>query len=300
MNGVISTPVQIGVGDGATSTFELVPNPGEEIAQVWRNDWQGNQLLYQTPRTNQFIYSQNFSVSSTGAWQRSQLNVPFDNTVTALDGSMGAYLLTTSTSNAAHYMDQHVTYAPGGATTRYGIFKAGAMNIIEVRAYGNPTTAYAGVRVDLNTGQYNITGTGSNQQTFSVTASGNGWYKISHPCSFAADTATDHIFRTLLWNGTLAAPVQTFAGDGVSGLYCWAQQCEIGGSAGAYIPTVASQVTTTDYTVDPTGSVTLATPPVLNAILTWAGSYVYTPVALSSNLPLNTVISQYANSPTLL
>ncbi|WP_244108377.1 hypothetical protein [Burkholderia anthina] len=59
-------------------------------------------------------------------------------------------------------------------------------------------------------------------------------------------------------------------------------------------------MTTTDYTVDPTGSVTLATPPVLNAILTWAGTYVYTPVALSSNFPLNTVISQYANSPTLL
>ncbi|QTD91574.1 DUF2612 domain-containing protein [Burkholderia anthina] len=34
--------------------------------------------------------------------------------------------------------------------------------------------------------------------------------------------------------------------------------------------------------------------------MTWDGTYVYTPVALPSNFPLNTVISQYANSPTLL
>ncbi|WP_162999439.1 hypothetical protein [Burkholderia sp. Nafp2/4-1b] len=69
MNGVISTPVQIGVGDGTTTAFDLVPNPGEQIAQVvianiWRNDWQGNQPLSAATRTNVATNSQGFDKTS--------------------------------------------------------------------------------------------------------------------------------------------------------------------------------------------------------------------------------------------
>jgi hypothetical protein len=52
----VSSPTVFGTGDGVTPAFTLTPTAGAIAAiisaQLYRNDWQGNQLLYATPRTN--------------------------------------------------------------------------------------------------------------------------------------------------------------------------------------------------------------------------------------------------------
>jgi len=56
----------------------------------------------------------------------------------------------------------------------------------------------------------------------------------------------------------------------------------------------------TDYAFTDVSSISIAPAPTTSAVLTWTGTYIYTPVDLPSTFPLTTVISQYANSPTLL
>jgi len=52
-------PEQIGIGDGTTSNYNLSSNYGTDVesAIIYANDWRGNILQLQTPRTNLLPYS---------------------------------------------------------------------------------------------------------------------------------------------------------------------------------------------------------------------------------------------------
>jgi hypothetical protein len=52
------TAAALGTGDGATTTFTIVEPTVPTVTAVYRNDWQGNQLLYPTPRYNGTYWSE--------------------------------------------------------------------------------------------------------------------------------------------------------------------------------------------------------------------------------------------------
>lgn len=79
-------------------------------------------------------------------------------------------------------------------------------------------------------------------------------------------------------------------------------QVETGTAPTSYIPTLgapvtraADQISISDYAVSAGGLVTMAVPPAPGAVLTWTGSYEY-----HQSLVGQTLISQYANSPTIV
>lgn len=264
-------------GDGVTRAYQLV-GPDSlpvvrdvNVSAIRRSDWQGDRLLYPTPRTNQFINSQNFAASG---WQRSLLSVSSDPGMASPnpDDAGGVQRLIPSTASGAHYLDQHASYDAGLKATRYGFFKAGSLNLIELRVYGSPTNSYSGILVDLKTGQFKTIGNGTYERTYWVNGLRDGWWEIGQTVAFPADTGTDHIFRAIVWTGTLDVPTQMYAGDGTSFLYHWAQHCELGDVAGAYIPTAGAAKTATDYALAPDGVVQFASAPARSSALTWSGS----------------------------
>ncbi|QTD88730.1 phage head spike fiber domain-containing protein [Burkholderia anthina] len=263
---------------GGTDSITVIGTP-----QIYRNDWQGNQQLYPTARTNIAFYSSALSNGagaspSNGSFVGASIGLPDTTTGTA-------YAFVPNTTSTTHYFDSkgavagsdtHVSVPIGTPLSLSIWLKASGYSIAELRLYNN-ARVYLGVMVDLTNGSYRTT-TGGSQTGFvasniSVTAGSNGWYRLSFTCVAPNDTGTDWIPRVLIWTGTLSSPTQTFAGDGTSGIYAWGRQFEQSSVPTSYIPTTTSSVTITDYALNSNGAITFSSPPAQGASLTWSGSY---------------------------
>jgi hypothetical protein len=229
---------------------------------VYLDDWQGNQLLYTTPRTNLLMYSDAFS---TAPWMTT------DSTLTggfaAPDGSTTAWELMDTTSDTTHGVSQEVTII-SGATTTFSCFVAPA-GLTEV--YLSLATAGDGgyAIFNLSTGTVVSSanmGTGAGTIA-TIVMSEDGFYRCSVTTAVTGATSLTGYIETC-YNGE-----NTYAGTGTSGLYIFGAQIEEAATATSYIPTTAAAVTTTDYMITLTGLVTLAVPPIMGATLTWTGTY---------------------------
>lgn len=285
MNGVISTPLQFGVGDGSTTQFKLASNPGEQIAQVvianvWRNDWQGNQRLYPAARTNKFLQSTNLLAAAWASTRVASLVA-----ATGPDGSMNAATLTANASGTA-YLYQGFSDFVAGQRYELSVFaKPATGNLIYLTSF-------------TQTGQcsFTLSGAGSSGVPTGIASNpkispiGGGWYQCSIEFTAAANGFNNVSATNVYTPGTSV----TFFGPQVGPLSSGVA------APTSYIPTTTTAATLTDYAFTDADSISIAPAPSIGALLTWTGTYIYTPVALPSNFPLTTVISQYANSPTLL
>lgn len=82
-------------------------------------------------------------------------------------------------------------------------------------------------------------------------------------------------------------------------MHVWLPQVEAFDVPASRIPTLTAPVTVTDYAASSSGVFTLGQVPGIGASLTWTGSYTYEYQDDAPTLADRTVISQYANSPTL-
>jgi hypothetical protein len=287
-------PAQFGIGDGATTQFRI-GGPREVVQSiaptgVWRQDWQGNQRLYPTPRTNQLRYSTDISAAG---WNRVGATVELD-VAMAPDGTMTADKIVTTTALESHSVRYSVNSPPGSEGFQSIYVKAAGYNFARLEALNYVAQAERTITsIDLVTGEIS---TGGVNPVGGVDALPDGWFRI-----WVRTLRNENIGTTgfaVYPNSSLNGSA-SFVGDGVGGIYVWGAQIEYSQGYTSYIPTAGSATTVTDYAASPSGLITMGQVPAIGAALTWTGSYTYEYRDDEPTLADRTVISQYANSPTL-
>lgn len=267
---VVASPQQFAVGDGVATQFALVFSQSaisNVVAQIFRNDWQGNQLLYATPRTNALGQSENLSASWTIT--RASLTQPGLKT---LRGALAYKLVEDSSATTTHFIQR----------TSTGTFNSGDIACVSVFVHAGERTqvrlgtsasggfASTSIIADLNT-QTPTTFSGSPFAS-GVVALSAGWFRVW--CAVQATSSGAATVQCILANGGTSS----YTGDGASGLYVDAVQCELvsasapGPTSYVSCPTTAA-VTVTDYTMTSSGALTLAVAPLAGAVLSWTGGY---------------------------
>ncbi len=240
--------VPIGVGDGVTSAFTL-PQNYKPSYPIYRYDWQGNQLLYPTARTNLSHYA-------TDATNWSLYDCTLGVAITAPNGTANNfYPIIPNTYNVLHYT--RVPAAIPANTRITHSFYAKEAGYTLVICETSPLGGDANPTFDLSAGS--VSGTGTNTTAAINPVAGQpGVFR----CSVTFTTNGSYGFDP----STFIEMYGNFAGDGTSGVYIWGRQTEVGDVATPLIPTTTAPVTVTDYTLNGT-TVNLAQAPVSGAIL---------------------------------
>ncbi|AOI98090.1 hypothetical protein WS66_20775 [Burkholderia sp. LA-2-3-30-S1-D2] len=258
-----------GTGDGVTKNFPLTYGGAQvrrvDSAALYRNDWQGDQPLYPTARTNILKYSEDFTQS---AWTKSNVSITA-NATTAPDGRSIGQKMVENTANGEHYFDQQNVTADSTQYWTRRIWVKGAERtkaVIKVYCQNNSGSNCA-VQFDTSTGTFAAASSTNGTLSYSAMAGANGWWLITFTTKFTTvDTALR--IRTQVAN---AAGATSYTGDGTSGIYFQYQDLELGTTGGSYIPTTTAAASVTDYAISSSGVAQLAGAPSPGAKLSWTG-----------------------------
>lgn len=238
---------------GGTDAITISGTP-----QVFRNDWQGIQLLYTTPRTNVALQSESFA---SAAWQKIATTVA-SNTDPAPDG-VGMMDTLTGTAATTSYVQQAINGLTAGTTYTASVFlKAGTSPASLLRLYDiNVATFLAGVVVNWVGGA-------------PLLSSPAGWAVAPtvSPTSFPGVymVAGGVALGALTGAAVLIYPSLANAAESVK---AWGVNLKPGGTLTGYISTTTAPVTVTDYSIDSAGRVIFAPAPSAGAVLSWSGTY---------------------------
>lgn len=260
-NAAVAQPVATnkGKGDGVTTGFTVTPSGNTPtLTALYKTDWQGTNLLYTTPRTNNWLQSATLS---------SAPNVVAQSTVTAAagiapDGTKTAWKLAEDGTNAVHLLLQGIAQGANSVTqTVYAKAAERTMCCVTPDAAGGAllfVDLVAGVITDALGG---ATGT--------VTGVGNGWFKITSTFTVAAGSRSARVYIMSVLN-SLAA----YQGVVGNGILIWHPQNQVGteGTADISPVTVASPVSVTDYSLV-TNTATLSPAPAVGSLILWDGTY---------------------------
>jgi hypothetical protein len=234
-------------------------------AQIWRSDWEGNQLLYATARTNLCPNSQ--LLASSNHWTLS--NCTITNSA-GPDGTANGTALITPSSAAASYVDNSASQSGLALNTIYTMslfVKAGSATNSFTGIYDSLyATLLCGIEIVWAGGTPTLTispsSTGYVSGTLKLDQTGeSGWYRVE--AQFNNGT-----------NAAVGGRIVSDSSNGTGTMYAAYPQLEQGLGATSYIPTTGSDATVTDYTLNAsTGAVVMAVAPANGAILTWQGSW---------------------------
>ncbi|HHX4055422.1 TPA: phage head spike fiber domain-containing protein [Burkholderia contaminans] len=264
------------MGDGVTSTFSVTGGSNNvdsvSVAALYRSDWQGNQLLLPTARTNIITQSSAFD---NAAWTKN-LYAMVAGAIAAPDGTMTGQKLTDSdTSTNVHTLLSPTSAAlgVGGVGCASVFLQQGERPYAVLRLQDTSNSGnYCYAVFNLSTGavlQTNAAGIGTSVSA-GIANIGGGWYRcyvsgIPNPSGSGV--------RMLIGAPLTNTNSTNYTGVAGQGIYVWGAQVESGAVPTSYIRTTSAAVTVTDYAATSSGLVALATPPALGASLTWSGSY---------------------------
>jgi hypothetical protein len=200
--------------------FDHNPTTGESLG-----------LLLEEARTNLVLQSEDLSTSWTNINTSETTNA-----ATAPDGTTTADKLAEAATTTEHSIRQDSTSQAAGTYT-FSIFaKAAERTFLQFAATG----VLGGFRANFNIGNGTL-GSSDPELIASIVSYGNGWYK----CIVTRTTTATGALRSQ-WNivtSSSAARVESYAGDGTSGLLLWGAQLETGAFATSYIPTTTATAT---------------------------------------------------------
>ena len=191
-------------------------------------------LLIEESRTNNLVRSEDFGTT----WTQTNISVSSDVAV-APDGNTTADKIIENTASGIHGVDQSTTFTAIPYTLS---FYAKKDERIWVRAFlsGLSSTWF---NVDNGT-----VGTVASGFTASIVDAGNGWYRCSITGTASAGTSTSGV-RIATGDG-----LNTYLGDGTSGIFLWGAQLEQGSFPTSYIPTTTASVVRSADVCSITGS----------------------------------------------
>jgi len=252
-------------------------------------------ILLEPTSTNLVTYSENFD-ETTSDWINNNVSVELNSTISP-QGISNAAKITEDTSNDTHRLQFYFSQTIN-TNYSYSIFvKANGrnycgMNIGASRLFANFDLINGTVtRVSSN-------GTDFNNESASITAFGNGWYKCT--LSGYALTTNGGYIRFALRNILSTSSSLSYLGDGTSGAYIWGAQLEALSYSTSYIPTLTgSTVTRATETLTGSGNSTLinSTEGVLYAeIAALANDGIAREITLNDGTEDNRVIVSYNTS----
>lgn len=242
---------QIGEGDGSTVAFAYAGSV------VYRQDWQGDQLMYDTARTNLALQSQTIGTS----WSAVQSTV-VANQIAAPDGTTTVDFLRESNANAAHSLALAFTGTDNADYVLSAWVKGSGRDVtMYIRDKANQ---YRGLVVDLTTG----TATASNTPLdYGAIPYPNNMWRIWCKVNAVTGGTGPAMYFYITRNGA-----QSYLGDGSSGIYIWGIDLKQASVLSSYIgPTTTVAVTATDVSFGG-GNVTFSTAPLDGAIISGEGA----------------------------
>lgn len=194
-------------------------------------------LLIEESRQNLFLYSQEFN---NNYWYKALGSVSA-NVATGPDGLNTADSFTADTTNQVHWIARlNVVPAASGTTYTHTVF-AKANGYTKVRMADSSGARYA-ASFDLSAVTVTDTG-GAGYVSGSITPFSNGWYRCSITFTSTASNFWPSVVGYPDTGATLNNYGASYLGDGVSGIYIWGAQLEIGAFATSYIPTTTTALT---------------------------------------------------------
>lgn len=189
-------------------------------------------LLIEEQRANLLTYSEVFS---DAAWTKTNSSITA-NTIIAPDGALTGDKLVEDTATGSHSLVRSVSFVSGTAYSLTFYAKASERNRVNLQFPSTAFTSALNVNFDLLNGTIISTPAAA---TASIVNVGNGWYRCQASASATATITANVTVIRLIQSGTNTS----YTGDGVSGIFIWGAQLEVGAFPTSYIPTVASQVT---------------------------------------------------------
>ena len=188
-------------------------------------------LMREAQRTNLLIYSQDFS---NAAWTKTNLTVE-SNVILAPDGTLTADKLIADATTTTHRVQRTIYYALNTYTESV-YAQAGENRFIQLAIAYYAQSTFDWSNFDLINGTVQSFGSAIGK----ITNIGNGWFRCETIKNTGSGAGKTYIAIATSLSSSL---LPIYLGDGVSGLYIWGSQLEVGAYASSYIPTVASQVT---------------------------------------------------------
>jgi hypothetical protein len=198
-------------------------------------------ILLEPQRTNLILRSEEFD---NATWVKNAVSVTANSTASP-SGVINADKLVEDTASTHHSAVQSVLTAIGTVYNISFYAKASERGYIQ---WNNTLTADF-ANFDLINGVVGTSSGITNQQIQSV---GNGWYRCSlnYTGTFAGLAS---VFRLTIVLSASASRLQTYLGNGTSGLFLWGAQLEAGAYPTSYIPTSSASVTRNADVVQATG-----------------------------------------------
>ena len=198
-------------------------------------------LLIEEQRTNLLRRSSEFD---NAYWSVSGLTVT-PNDFVAPDGTLTADKLAEGTDTGEHRIFSAASAVTAGATYSGSCFVRAAGRAF-IQTIFSASSSWGGLsailcKFDLTT--MTVVSSGSSVLSAAIKDVGGGWVRISVTAACVATTPGSGISVILTNNGAPTTGIDTYTGDGTSGIYIWGAQLEVGAFPTSYIPTVASQVT---------------------------------------------------------
>lgn len=200
--------------------------------------------LADVPTRNLITWSEDFT---NGFWGKSNLSVSGDTITSPIETLTADSLIENSGVLGQHAITKTVTVTSGNTFT-YSIY------LKPNSRFNSAVWVFDSSYVNGFGGNFNLTantvtnisqGTGISAGTNQITNVGNGWYRCK--ITGTITTATTFNVAVYLLNDS---GISNYSGDGISNLYVWGAQLELGPVATTYIPTTTVAVSRTPTWTD--------------------------------------------------